>query len=229
MYLIVINSTFSGNITKSQKGGAIYNGFNASIGFCTFYNNFDPSNLDGNGDGVFNSRGSLTLKNSILFNSNGPNCGGSITSEGHNLSSDGTCGGGDNDLLHTDPQLFPLADNGGPTLTHAFIPTSPAFNAGDGTGLVSGDTDQRGQPRIRYGAPDIGAVEMAWQPGDVNGSGSVDAEDLNRLLQIYVGMWTPTAGELAVGDVQPASGNGVIDGADLNWTLRRFLGLVEEP
>ncbi len=64
-----------------------------------------------------------------------------------------------------DPLLGLLADNGGPTLTHALLPGSPAINAGDPT-LVAGvgDTpefDQRGEPfrRIAGGRIDIGAFE----------------------------------------------------------------------
>jgi CSLREA domain-containing protein len=64
-----------------------------------------------------------------------------------------------------DPLLGPLADNGGPTLTHALLPGSPAIDAGD-PALVAGvdDTpefDQRGEPfrRIAGGRIDIGAFE----------------------------------------------------------------------
>ena len=32
------------------------------------------------------------------------------------------------DLVNTDPLLGPLADNGGPTLTHALLPGSPAID-----------------------------------------------------------------------------------------------------
>ena len=35
-----------------------------------------------------------------------------------------------------DPLLGPLADNGGPTLTHALLPGSPAINAGDPTAVA---------------------------------------------------------------------------------------------
>jgi hypothetical protein len=64
------------------------------------------------------------------------------------------------DTLHADPRLLPLADNGGPTLTHAIAADSPAINSGSRDGV--GPYDQRGVgfPRIVGGAyADIGAFE----------------------------------------------------------------------
>jgi hypothetical protein len=59
-----------------------------------------------------------------------------------------------------DPRLGPLADNGGPTLTHALLPDSPAIDAGNNT--YATDFDQRGEgfPRIAGGIIDIGAFEF---------------------------------------------------------------------
>src|SRR5262249_5210956 len=58
-----------------------------------------------------------------------------------------------------DPLLAPLADNGGPTLTHALLGGSPAINAGNNA-QASGDSDQRGVPRRAGARVDIGAVEQ---------------------------------------------------------------------
>ncbi len=61
--------------------------------------------------------------------------------------------------LFGDPRLAPLADNGGPTLTHALRPDSPAIDRGNN---VAGFTfDQRGPgfPRKVGRATDIGAFE----------------------------------------------------------------------
>src|SRR5262249_18633722 len=52
-----------------------------------------------------------------------------------------------------DPQLGPLADNGGPTPTMALLPNSPALNAGSAAGAPA--TDQRGAARDT--PPDLGA------------------------------------------------------------------------
>jgi len=65
------------------------------------------------------------------------------------------------DTRRDDPLLLPLADNGGPTLTHAPAAGSPAIDAGANAGHL--DYDQRGAPRVAGAAPDIGAVEV--QPG----------------------------------------------------------------
>ena len=61
------------------------------------------------------------------------------------------------DLPKFDPGLGPLADNGGPTQTHALLDDSPAINAGDAASCPL--TDQRGQKRSD-GKCDIGAYEF---------------------------------------------------------------------
>jgi hypothetical protein len=63
----------------------------------------------------------------------------------------------------TDPGLGPLADNGGPTLTHLPASNSPSVDAGDPAVAGAPATDQRGQARIQGAAIDIGAVEMQPQ------------------------------------------------------------------
>ena len=83
------------------------------------------------------------------------------------------------------PLLGPLADNGGPTFTHALLPGSPAVDAGSpvavaGVGGVP-EFDQRGAPwsRVVGGRIDMGAVESQPNPlsGDYNFNGLVDAAD----------------------------------------------------
>ena len=70
------------------------------------------------------------------------------------LIASNTPAGGD---TFPDPKLGPLADNGGPTLTMALLPGSPAIDAGN-TSLAPA-TDQRGFPRPAGLAADIGAFE----------------------------------------------------------------------
>jgi hypothetical protein len=103
----------------------------------------------------------------------GPNFAfyGTFTSQtlGHNLDSDGTSGfvnGANGDLVGTvaspiDAKLSPLQDNGGPTLTMALLPGSPALGAAacsdaEGAPLT---VDQRGFPRPHVTGCDIGAFE----------------------------------------------------------------------
>jgi len=60
------------------------------------------------------------------------------------------------------PRLGHLADNGGPTKTHALLSFSPALDEGYLINLGFGDIifDQRGLPRTSGPLPDIGAYEM---------------------------------------------------------------------
>jgi len=98
------------------------------------------------------------------------NASGTIISQGHNLASDNTCSSFFNqagDRNSTDPRLDFLADNGGPTQTHALLFGSPAIDAGDDCVLTgcSGnsqivDTDQRGVARPKGTHVDIGAFEF---------------------------------------------------------------------
>ena len=60
-------------------------------------------------------------------------------------------------VMKGDVHLGPLANNGGPTLTHALLPGSPAINAADAG--ASPATDQRGVRRPQGAGPDIGAYE----------------------------------------------------------------------
>jgi RTX calcium-binding nonapeptide repeat (4 copies) len=92
----------------------------------------------------------VTFKNTIVSNpqGGGANCGGGATSQGYNLEDTNSCGFNQpTDLPGTantglDPNL---ANNGGPTQTHALLPGSPAIDQG----LASaGETiDQRGLTR----------------------------------------------------------------------------------
>ncbi len=67
---------------------------------------------------------------------------------------DGTCG---LDLPSANPMLLPLTDLGGPTWTHPVSSGTPAHDAG-GT-ICAASTDQRGEPRPRGAACDVGAFE----------------------------------------------------------------------
>ena len=69
-----------------------------------------------------------------------------------------------------DPLLGPLADNGGPTLTHALQPGSPAINRGD---PAAPPQDQRGYGRL--GVPDVGAFEFNGIPPTTLGNISTRA------------------------------------------------------
>ena len=173
--LAVINCTFSGN--SASSGGALHNKARsgasapAQIRSSTLSANEAPSD-----EGIFNfaAGGSAvveignTVVRTRVAGATGPslhNFGGTITSLGHNLSSDNGGGflTGPGDQINTDPLLGPLANNGGPTFTMALLPGSPALNAGDDA--LAPSTDQRGLPRA--GTADIGAYELQGIPPQV--------------------------------------------------------------
>lgn len=159
--VFITNTTLSGNSAPLAAGGGIYNLASGSVQLTnvTIANN---SASGTNGGGLSNSSASMTLKNTIVANNSNRNCFGTVTSLGNNLENANDCGlAASGDIKNTDPFLGALVSNGGPTLTEALLPGSPAINAGDNSGCPS--TDQRGAPRPRTAANrcDIGAFE-AW-------------------------------------------------------------------
>ena len=64
------------------------------------------------------------------------------------------------DTLHGDPGLQPLADNGGPTRTHALAAASPAIDAGNNYFDDAFDQRGAGYVRVSGGRADIGAFEV---------------------------------------------------------------------
>jgi hypothetical protein len=101
----------------------------------------------------------VVLRNTVLANNGGKNCpisgGATLVREGKNISDDDTCGG-PSDIIIADPKLGSLADNGGPTMTHALLVGSPAINAAATCSLT---VDQRYMPRDQQ--CDLGAFEFA--------------------------------------------------------------------
>ncbi|MBI3836295.1 MAG: hypothetical protein HY287_18405 [Planctomycetes bacterium] len=188
------NSTFSSN-TATNIGGGIYNGGTLTLSNCTV-----SSNSSVTGGGIHVAAGSAILKNTILAKGTGNNCTDPqnlITSQGHNLDSDGTCGfAGIGDFSGIDPRLAPLANNGGPTQTHALCTgpgaphpscgavASPAIDAvpypADCTDTAGNPIaiDQRGvvRPQPVGGNCDIGAYEEAVMCSPLpDGSGCTSA------------------------------------------------------
>lgn len=148
------NVTISNN-SSNLHGGGIINGGKLTLTNVTLVGNSAAYT----GGGINNFGGIANLRNTIIVaNGIGGDCAESLTSFGHNLSSDGTCNLTETtDLPSTDPLLGPLQDNGGSTLTHALLNGSPAIDAGDNA--LCPATDQRGVSRSQDGACDIGAYE----------------------------------------------------------------------
>ncbi|CAA9381394.1 MAG: hypothetical protein AVDCRST_MAG93-9201, partial [uncultured Chloroflexia bacterium] len=152
--MTISNSTFSGN--SGGLGGGLVTGCGSSAAV-TIINSTFAGNTAGSGGGIYRCSGSVTTKNTVFANNTGGNCVG-IVSAGYNLSSDSTCGGIAGDRINTAPQLGPLQNNGGPTLTHALLTGSPAINAGTNIGCPA--VDQRAIQRPLGLFCDIGAVEL---------------------------------------------------------------------
>jgi predicted outer membrane repeat protein len=163
--LTVANSTISGN-SAGTSGGGISTSTTLRVANCTITGNSAPS-----GGGIYNV-GSIEVSNTILnAGASGENIfndGGTITSLGYNLSSDDGGGylTGPGDQINTDPLIGPLQDNGGPTLTHALLPASPAIDAGDPNFAPPPSNDQRDChfDRVFNGRIDIGSFETQPPP-----------------------------------------------------------------
>ena len=181
------NCTFGENF--AQNGGAIYNDGTSSgnaaltITNCTFSSNGASSS----GGGIFNDAlnpsttgtATVTLRNTLFSKGQGANLfndsaagggGGTIVSEGNNLSSDAAGATGPDatttgpagflnhagDIRNTDPKLGSFGNNGGDTDTISLLADSPARDAGNDSTAPA--TDQRGFARV--GVSDIGAYEF---------------------------------------------------------------------
>jgi beta-glucanase (GH16 family) len=165
----VVNSTFSGNTSTAWHGGGIFHtDGQLTVTNSTFTGNISPA---GTASGIlvatFGAPANMTLTNSVMEGFGGSFAcaiegGGAatITSGGSNVISDGSCNpNGTTDQSNTDALLGPLADNGGPTLTHALGAGSPAIDAADAG--VCPAVDQRGVARPQGAGCDVGAVETA--------------------------------------------------------------------
>ncbi|MCI0579648.1 MAG: hypothetical protein L0332_11680 [Chloroflexi bacterium] len=183
--LTVVNSTLSGNTAAGSGGGLHLLNGTAYLANTTVAFNFAGASSGSRGGGIFvASPGAVTMKNSIVAgNQRGlvfptaDDCSGIVVSNDYNLVETtagcvivGTTAG---NLLGVSPLLYPLADNGGPTLTHALQPDSPVIDMGNPAGCqdflaFALTTDQREMERHLDGGSgsarcDMGAFE--YVPG----------------------------------------------------------------
>jgi CSLREA domain-containing protein len=179
--LKLTNVTISGNEARDDGGGIYMDGAGSwmIVDRTTATGNIADVDADGTGDGggMYRSQGDLFVANTILAGnadathsgSTAPDCSGSFDSGGFNMVGQiGGCGyaTGPGDLVGLDPAMGPLAYNGGPTPTHALLPTSPAIDVGNVETVVRprpSYADQRGVPIS--GRPDIGAYERVLCAG----------------------------------------------------------------
>jgi CSLREA domain-containing protein len=183
--LSIIDSTISSNHSNTD-GGGIYNDKTTSTRLYNVTVSQNTANADasgvGIGGGVVNAAvaGDFTFQNSIIAQNrnvvsingvpvlNPEDCAGTLTSQGNNIMYDTTDCTVNGTVTIADPNLGPLASNGGPTDTQALLSGSPAIDAGNSSGCTDNlgvilTSDQRGFHRPVNGGIalrcDIGAFE----------------------------------------------------------------------
>ena len=242
--LDLTNVTISGNSTDGD-GGGLYNGKDATLTNVTITNN---QAAQGAGIHDVGNPATTTLTNTIVAGNGTPgqeDLSGNYTSGGNNLigidgPSTGLTDGVNGDQVGTagspiDPMLGALADNGGPTQTHALQTGSTAIDSGTNTGAPT--TDQRGYIETdatmdigayQYGAvaPDISIGLEAHLTFDA-GQGAQDSSG-NNLHGTLSGDATV---DTASATNQIGDGKLTLDGTDdyvnLNAHASSFAGLTE--
>ncbi|MCG8326871.1 MAG: choice-of-anchor D domain-containing protein [Chitinophagales bacterium] len=176
----MVNCTVSGNqcgktASRAQGGGIQVNSNSFDFLNCTFAYNTTISRDNDIGDeegaGLWlDDSSNSDLINCLLANNTQSNgtaedifLDANIANNTRNLVQ--SCTGGDVSCpsfhLTSGANLEALANNGGPTMTHALMAGSNAINAGTSSGSPA--NDQRGYVR-NVGAPDIGAYEFGASP-----------------------------------------------------------------
>ena len=165
------HSTITGN--RANRGSGVFNGFYLAYSTVVLSRTLIAGNTAAGSGAEVYSYDTITADNFNLFGHNGQTDAQafySFTPGATDLTA--TSDGSDPTTL-TDILDTTLADNGGPTLTHALVSGSPAIDASP----VDADcptTDQRGVARPQGVACDIGAFELG---SDGDGDGIVDSLD----------------------------------------------------
>ncbi len=150
----ILNTTITQNSSASRGGG-----LHASAGITLVQNTLIAGNTAvSQGPDVFGTNANIiSIQNAA---GNGTNLIGNNANATTAFATSALVGTA---AAPVNPQLGSLADNGGPTLTHALLVTSPAINQGSTTNrpvLTATDAvDQRGITRV-LAAVDIGAFEF---------------------------------------------------------------------
>lgn len=122
-------TTVTGNIAEQEGGGLLFDNSGLCPGICPFQHVLTRSIVAGNSA------------------PEGTDClGADANGGGYNVYGVGEgCSPVGTDVVGLDPRLAPLADNGGPTPTHALLPDSPAIDLAPAGACPA--ADQRGRPR----------------------------------------------------------------------------------
>ncbi len=195
----ITTSTFTGNSARSD-GGAIATQNNSTLVITS--STLSGNMADDQGGAIDKSGGNVTVAGSIVAGNTAPtrpNCAGTITSQGSNLSDDTSCNFNQaNDIQDSvNVNLGPLQENGGPTETMLLAADSDALD----TSVCLTSEDQRGYPRPSGLGCDIGAVEVqtaATYPLCVN-------PYTGRVMSPLSGVCPPRHDELDVPEIYPAT------------------------
>ena len=231
--LILTNTTLSGNSTSgtgSGGGGLLTAG---GPGTATLTNvTITDNHAAGNGGGVLLLDGNDKLRNTIVAgnvseddastNNIHFNMDTSAASS-NNLIGPGETGGltatNGNQINVANPGLGALANNGGPTQTHALLPSSPALNAGSNTLATNAGltTDQRGFARIVNTTVDIGAFEsrgftIAATSGTPQSAPIMTAFASPLLATVSSAFGEPVAGGVVTFTAPPSGASGTFTG-----------------
>jgi hypothetical protein len=215
------NVTVSGNL--APNGGGIAGAGPVSLAFSPVAFNQAVSGGGLVPSGTYSATGSIIAMNGALA---GPDVIGTLDSQGYNLigamNDAAVTGNLTGCLLGVNPRIDALADNGGPTLTPALRPDSPAIDAGPPTGAP--ETDQRGVPRPQDGngdgnaLPDMGAFEYqrAYSLGEAA-----------RALRIAGGLMAASPSDVDRLDI--ANLDNLITVADAARLARKAAGIEPNP
>lgn len=162
----IARSTIDGNTSTSAYGAIEQVGRPVTITDSTITGN---SAAAGGAGGLATGAPAGGGVSSTVFSGNTPKaCSGPIVDNGGNHAGPGDTGCGV--ATSADPELGPLADNGGPTPTRLPSASSPLLDRL----TCSAGTDQRGTARPQGAKCDIGAVEREQVAPTVDGPDHVD-------------------------------------------------------
>jgi Right handed beta helix region len=194
--------TISGNSANQVGGILIYHGATAVLtDDIVAGNTYSDPSLMGVATDISSVEPSAVVTGT--YNLIGPGSGGIV-------------GGVDGNIVLTSLDgldLGPLANNGGPTLTMALLPGSPAVGAG--TASIGVTTDQRGLPLDA--PPDIGAYQVQASTLAVDSIGPVAPSPRNAPVESVLVTLNKRAGSAGIGagalTLTDDGGPNLIDGA----------------
>ncbi len=231
--LTATNVTLLGNSAQESGGGIYIVDGSVTLVNCTLTANRAASTGGVGGGFALESGGAVVLSNTLIagnFKGTGTtshDAFGDIAAAsannliGVNTNLSGITNGSQGNKIGTaanpiNPLLGTLANNGGPTQTHALLPGSPAIDAGGNAQIPSGiTTDQRGPgfPRIVNSIVDIGALEAGLATTTTALTATPNATTGGQLVT-FTATVSPNPGNLGTvsfreGD-QPLTGGGSV-------------------